>query len=214
MRDDSTLAEKIERVLKGHGLDACEESVLDTGRLESPAPRHVFASFARNLAGGDTHAPFTLQQYEEALERLLLKGLLCIVTPAEIAEESARNRQAGIPEVRAKEYGQCDNVDFTQIGFDVNQAVLREIWGDKILKPDWSGWNVDLEARRVDFYGVTAEVCQMTIDRYLEAFGKSERRYAIAQRPSPIGVWSPKRFVVLPSGFHGVLTYTVEPARV
>jgi hypothetical protein len=102
MGDDSELAEKIERVLRKYGLDPCEESVLDAARLESPAPRHVFAAFARSLAGGETHAPFTLQQYEEALERLVLKGLLCIVTPAEIAEQSARNRLAGIPALRGQ----------------------------------------------------------------------------------------------------------------
>jgi hypothetical protein len=217
MRDPSELAETTERVLRKYGLDPCEGSVLDTARLESPAPRDLFASFARDLAGGDTHAPFTLERYEEALERLLLKGLLCVVTPAEIAEESARNEQAGIPEVRAKEYDQPGNVDFTQTGFDVNRNVLRELWGDQILKTRWAGWKIDVAAQRLDVYGLTAEDCQERMDRFLEPpqhqFGKSERRYSIAQRPSPIGAWSPKRFVVLPSGFHGVLTYTVEPRR-
>ena len=218
MRDDSKLPEKIESVLKKYGLDPCEESVLDTARLESPAPRHVFALFARNLACGDTHARFTLEQYEEALERLLAKGLLCIVTPAEIAEESTRNRQAGIPEVRAKEYEQPGNVDFTQAGFDVTRNVLREIWGDQILKTKWVTWDIDPVAQRLDVYGITAEDCQKRMDQFLEPpqqlFGKSERRYVITQRPSPIGAWSPKRFIVLPSGFHGVLTYTIEPRRV
>jgi hypothetical protein len=211
MSDASELGEKTERVLRKYGLDLCEHFLLDTARLESPAPRRVFASFTKNLSDGDPRGQFTLQQYEDGLERLFVKGLLCIVTPAEIEAESACNRQAGIPAVRRRNYYESDNVDFTQTGFDLNRNVSREIWGDDLRERAWSGWNVDLADRRVDVYGVTAEACQEVIDRHLQAFEKRERRYTIAQRPSPIGAWSPKRFIVLPSGFHGVLTYTVEP---
>ena len=175
----------------------------------------MFASFTKNLCDGDPRGEFTLAQYQEGLERLIAKALLCVVTPAEIEAESARNREAGIPELRYRNYYQGDNVDFTQAGFDVNNSINRELWGENFIERPWTGWNGDSVAQRIDVYGLTADDCQRTIDRFMDPvqpmFGNTERRYTIAQRPSPIGAWSPKRFVTLPSGFHGVLTYTVEP---
>jgi hypothetical protein len=187
---------------------------LDAARLESPAPRHVFAAFARSLAGRETHAPFTLQQYEEALERLVLKGLLCIVTPAEIAEQSARNRLAGIPAVRGQGIRSVRQRRFHADRLRRNQGGPP---GD-LGRQDSQDGLVGMAGRPrcetggclwCDRRGLSEEYRSVS-----GGIGKSERRYAIAQRPSPIGAWSPKRFVVLPSGFHGVLTYTVEPRRV
>jgi len=215
MSDTSDVDRRTALVLRKYGLDLCEMYLLDTARLESPAPPRLFASFTKSLADGDSRGEFTLPQYEEGLERLIQKGLLCIVTPAVIDAESARNKQAGIPEVRYRNYFQEDNVDFTQKGYDLNADVLREIWGEKHLQKEWARWRIDSDARRVDVYGSTAGECQRTIDRFMDPirpmFGKSEHRYIVTQPPSPIGAWSPKRFVNLASGFHGILTYTVEP---
>jgi hypothetical protein len=215
MSDTSDLAERTARALGKYGLDLCEMYLLDNARLESPVPTRLFASFTKEGTDGDPRGGFTLAEYEEGLARLIQKGLLAVVTPAEIEAEAARDKLAGIPAVRVRNYFQEDNVDFTQRGYDLNIDVIREIWGETHLRKGWSGWHVDSAAQRIDLYGSTADECQRIIDHFCDPvrprFGKTNHRYVLAQPPSPIGAWSPKRFVTLASGFHGVLTYTVEP---
>jgi hypothetical protein len=214
MSESSDLSERTERVLRKYGLDLCENFLLDTARLESPAPRAMFAQFSKNLCDGDPRGRFTLEQYEEGLGRLLQRRLLAVVSPSTIEMDSVRNRQAGIPELRRKTY-RGEDVDFSQEGFDLNENVLREIHGAGILKRTWAGFNIDSVAQRIDVYAMTSDDCWRSMDRFLDPhrpmFGKSDHRYVVAQRPSPIGAWSPKRFITIPSGFHGVLTYTIGP---
>ncbi len=214
MSDASDLGARTSRALRRYGLDLCEMYLLGTARLEAPVPPRLFASFTQRLFDGDFRGEFTLAQYEEGLERLIQKGLLCIVAPAEIEAESARYERAGIVAIRVRNYSQEDNVDFTQKGYDLDTAIVAEIWGHERLERKWARWRVDSAARRVDVYGSTADECQKTIERVMDPirpfFGKREHRYLVAQPPSPIGAWSPKRFVTVPTGFHAVVTYTVE----
>ena len=127
MSSSSDLVEKTERALKAHGLDLCEYYVLCTAYGESPAPRKVFAAFSKEGVEGDPRGDFPLAEYEAALARLLARGLLVTIEPADLPRGEVR--------IGPGPRYELDDVCFSEQGYRVYAELIREIFGRAIKNP-------------------------------------------------------------------------------
>ena len=190
-------------------MNDAEYHVLCTAHHRVSLPPDRFVAHTLAASQGDKLGRFSLDEYAEALERLIAAGLLRCLTEEDLARDRERRLHTSIPEVLDDTY-EPGHVDFTPAGFALHREILRAIFGESILAD--AGFNLDAERCRIDVYATTAGACESLMDEIRAGGGSytglDSTVFEDTHGPVPIGPWMPNRFMTHPAGFHGTLHYS------
>ena len=92
-----------ERALVRHGLAGIDRCLMGTAGYRIALPPAAFVACTRNLSQGGLHGDATPDDLTIALDRLLSRRLLTVLTATDIAAESARIERSTVPELVAVE---------------------------------------------------------------------------------------------------------------
>jgi hypothetical protein len=211
MTADEEWHNRIERIVTQHGLTMAEYYLMGTAGYRVSVNRQKFIPHASWEFEGDGWPAFSDVEMESALGRLVDKGLMVILTEADVRIESERRAASEIPELDDGIYYQAGHVDFTEAGYLHYRDVRRAIKGTGEFPRDDGGFNLDLELGRFDVYAVTQADCQILMDQIRtdgDSFtGVEGTTFVSSEGPTAIGPWRPVRFFTCPGGYHGVLHF-------
>jgi hypothetical protein len=194
-------------ILAAHHLSEEEYDLLAMLRMER-APPNEFVVYIRNLAklGREPQLEWSeaakVPEYVAALDRLMGRGLVFVLTASDIENERRRWAASDLPGLsRGVESSRPGFVEHTPAGAALLRQVFTEMGGDHLALHD-TGGDHDYRNHRWDFYSSRADLCA----RFLAS--TADCNEVVEQHgPVEIGPWRPDQFVVLPRGFHGYLRY-------
>jgi hypothetical protein len=200
-------SQRLRGILTAHDLSDEEYELLSNLRAER-APPDKFVIYGRDLDELGRAPEVALPEYVAALDRLIARGLVFILTVADIDKERQRRAVADLPELsRGFPGARPGFVEHTPAGAALLRQVLTELGGDHLALHD-AGGDHDYRNHRWDFYASRAEVCASLLastargNEVVETYG-----------PVEIGPWRPDQFAVLPRGFHCYFRYLPRDRR-
>ena len=150
-----------------------------------------------------------------ALDRLVSAHLMAVLTDEDLRAEADRRAASALPELDDTINYRPGHVDFTQDGYRLYRALVREICGDGHL--DDAGFNLDSSRAHLDVYAVTSEGCAQMMDAIQQDgdsyAGVEGTTFTTREGPTQMGAWRPNRFSSHASGYHGVLRYVIGAAH-
>jgi hypothetical protein len=182
-------------------------SVLGIVYYRIPLPPDGIARTAKGYEeDGDGYGSHSLPDYLRAVEGCIAKGWLTILSAEDLEREAQRRRRSAIPELSDGYLPGA--VEFTPAGFALHQDLLEELYGLDFLDHEYSGWDWDREARRIDVFATDEDGC-LSLLRDIQGdvawyVGGAAQVQAV-EGPRPIGYWKPSRFITVPGGFHAAV---------
>jgi hypothetical protein len=215
--DEEDWVARVERMVGQHGLTMAEYYLLGTAGYRVTVDRHKFIPHASWEFEGDPWPSFSDAEMHSALDRLVHRGLMVILTEADVQLEKQRRASSEIPELDDGIYYQAGHVDFTEAGYLHYRAVSLEIRGAGQFPRDDGGFNLDLDRGRFDVFAVTLTDCQILMDQ-IRADGDSftgveGTTFVSSEGPTAIGPWRPVRFFTCSDGYHGVIRFNAGVAQ-
>ena len=195
-------------ILAAHGLDDREYDLLEHVWIEQ-APPDEFVVYVRNLVDWDreqyTRADKAkVPAYVAALDRLLARGVLVVLTAADIEQERRRRAQSDLPELRRGFLSVRPGfIDYSAEGYALTRQVTLELVGEEgLARHDTAGdhyWEED----RWEVLSPRADICA----DHVASISRVGRKLLETHGPVPIGSWRPNRFIVRPQGFRATLRF-------
>jgi hypothetical protein len=190
-----------------HGLDEAEATLLYHVWREQAAPED-FVRYIYNLGWDESPTPERVARDLAALERLIARGLVTILTAEAIAAEDLRVAASGVPECGRHGRKVPGWIEFTAAGYALRRAMAAALFGRTQDETDLTVTQ-DGELTRFDVSSTGTAACQELLDR----IAASPRSYSphegwiLIERiePSACRPWRANQFTLHERGFHGVL---------
>ena len=202
------------RVLGAHGLSLPEHFVMCSAGYRVTLPPEAFVAHTFAVSRGDRRGQPALPELTAALRRLRRRGMLSCLTDAILRADARRRSASTVPEVLEGGY-RAGHVDFTPRGSAVYRAVIGALYGDDVLARNDAGFNLDIDAGRIDVYAVSVDDCGRLMDEIQaghDAYtGAENTRFVRRVEPAAIVAWRPNRFVLREAGYQGILHFTSSP---
>jgi hypothetical protein len=196
-----------------HGLDDLESDLLYHVWMEQASPAE-FVRYVHNLgvsqdAGED---PAVISAGLAALNRLIARSLVTILTAEAIETERARVAASDVPECGRRVRKHPGWVEFTAEGYALRRKMCVALFD---APHDEGGSKLNPERTRFDVYATTASACIERMNRLApnpNTWG-GQKGYVVIERIEPIeiGPWRANQFTLHPRGFHGVLRLGPPP---
>lgn len=193
-----------------HGLDDLESTLLYHVWMEQASPED-FVRYVDNLdrLGESQDAmddPAAISAGLSALNRLIERGLVTILTAQMLEAERARVAASRIPECPQTVRRVPGWVEFTAEGYALRREMCVAIFD---APQDDRGSTINPERTRCDVYATTASACMDSMNERAvspNVWG-GQNGYVVVERIEPveIGPWRANQFTLHPRGFHGVL---------
>jgi hypothetical protein len=203
---------RIERACSAVGLSEEEYSVLcivGYGMFVTPAR---LASFAHRQDSWDVRNQ-GLATYEAAVERLIRRDLLRVLTQEDCDTERRRLRQWAGPRSADEDWFE-GAVVFTAAGFSLFRGVVQQAFGAAHVLHERSGWRIEDTPRRVEFVADTREECARRVDEFLQDpdmyLGRPARIVSV-DPPRECGLWLPSHFEEADHGWTAVIRFEWLP---
>jgi hypothetical protein len=196
-----------------HGLDGLEATLLYHVWMEQALPED-FVRYVHNLGGSQdaTEEPAVISAGLAAVNRLIERRLVTILTAQAIEAERARVAASDVPECRQRVRKHPGWVEFTAEGYALHRAMCLALFG---APQDEIGSTINPERTRFDIYATTPDACIERMNRLAmnpNTWG-GHKGYVVIERvdPAKIGPWRANQFTLHPRGFHGVLRLGPPP---
>jgi hypothetical protein len=181
--------------------------------MEQASPED-FVRYVHNLGGPEdaTEDPAVISAGLAALNRLIERGLVTILTATAIEAERARVAASAVPECRQGVGKRPGWVEFTAEGYALRRERSVALFD---ASQDESGSIINPERTRFDIYATTASACSESMNGLAldpHTWG-GQKGYVVIERIEPveIGPWRANQFTLHPRGFHGVLRLGPPP---
>jgi hypothetical protein len=190
-----------------HGLDDAEATLLYHVWMEQAAPED-FVRYVYNLGWDKSPTPERVARDLAALDRLIARGLVTILTAEAITAEDQRVAASDVPECGRHCRKIPGWVEFTAAGYALRRAMTAALFGRTQDETDVTVTQ-DAERTRFDVYSTTTAACKELLDRIATSprLYNPHEGWIIIERiePSACGPWRANQFTLHERGFHAVL---------
>ena len=202
------LRERTEHALGLHGLSGAAHRLMCTAGYRVTLAREAFVEHTRAVSAGGVHGDAGVEELTAALDDLLARGLLAILSAADLEAEAARRRRAPVLELIDEGYA-AGHVDFTHEGYRLHRDVVERIFGPEHVMYDDSGFRFDERSTRFLVLGPTRDLCERRLREIHETpdayMGRDDVVLARIVGPYEVRRWKPNRFIDLDDGFEAIV---------
>ena len=202
------LRRRKQEALAWHGLSGMAHCLMCTAGYRVTLPREAFIGYTRGLSEGGPDGDASLEELTRALDDLLTRGLMTILSAADIATESLRAQRSTVPELFDTDYV-AGHVDFTHEGYRIHRDVVSRIFGMEHVMYGDSGFRFDETSSRFLVLAPTRDLCERRLNEIRETpdayTGRDDLVLSGIVGPHEIRSWKPNRFIELGDGFQAVV---------
>ena len=164
--------------------------VIDYGHSLSPKK---LAKETASLGKGDFRGEYSEPDYLDSIESCINKGLLRLLKATKLSN----------PELEE------GSVDFTETGYMLHREIIKTIFGERVLKYNDSGWDINRKKNEIHIYAETQDLCQQRTQELIdhtERYLGEEVKVVSFNNYDKIEIWKPNQFMSL-RGFRNIIKY-------
>lgn len=202
------LRKRHEQALSPHGLSGTAYSLMCTAGYRIALDRDSFIKETRGLCKGGLYSDASWEELTDALDDLLTRGLMIILSADDIEAESSRIQRSTVSELIDTGYA-AGHVDFTADGIRVHREVVNQIFGAEHVMYNDSGFRFDEDSLRFLVLAPTRDLCERRLNEIQQGpndyMGRDDLVLSRIAGPYEVRKWRPNRFIELSDGFQAII---------